>query len=197
MVFTMAFKSQHSSLPQPEPYQRFPTHPSHAQVPTPKQPPPGAPKGDIRNTILLTIVLIVFVFAVAILVYLIYPRGHIGGCDTCEPQINLASGEPTGTIGEWKVEVAGATSGEAWSSYKVALVNNTSIAISAQSLDTLGSSCSGSPGIAFTDVAADGKLNAGDWFIVCGTDSVSDYQLQIFWNASGNKVSGNTGRIEQ
>jgi FlaG/FlaF family flagellin (archaellin) len=123
--------------------------------------------------------------------------GLIGGGGASEPNINLNSGQTTGTSGEWKIEVAGASSGEGEASFNVLLLNGTGIAVTSTSLDTLGSSCSGSPGLSFTDVQADGKLNQGDWFIVCGTDSTSDYQVQVFWKASNNKVSGDTGKVVQ
>jgi len=148
------------------------------------------------SPVIATILMVAITVVLAAVLYLLV-SGLIGGGATTEPQINLSNGDPTGVSGEWKVEVAGASSGETMASYNVALTKNATIAIASQSLDGLGGSCSGTPGIAYTDVQADSKLNAGDWFIVCGTDSVSDYQVTLFWKNTGNKVSGNTGKIVQ
>jgi hypothetical protein len=116
--------------------------------------------------------------------------------------INLSDGRPTGNLGEWKVELAGATSGNNLASYKVALLNGTAIDVVSTTLEDIDGSCAlpgpkGNANIAFTDVQGDNKLNQGDWFIVCGTDDVHDYHVQLFWKISGNKVSGDTGKIQQ
>ena len=129
--------------------------------------------------------------------------GLIGGGGTTEPNINLSNGSGTGITNEYKVEVAGASTGETLASYKVALLNGTVLDVDAIALDTLGTGTCTPPGtkgeaqMTFTDVQVDGKLNQGDWFIVCGTDTTSDYQVQLFWKSSGNKISGNTGIIQQ
>lgn len=147
------------------------------------------------SPVIATILMVAITVVLAAVLYLLV-SGLIGGGGASEPQINLSNGDPL-DVGKWKVEVAGASTGETLASYNVALTRNDTIAIASQTLDGLSATCSGTPGISFSDVQADGKLNAGDWFTVCGGDSTSDYQVQLFWKNTGNKVSGNTGKINQ
>lgn len=113
-----------------------------------------------------------------------------------EPWVHLGNDDSEDS-GTWLVEVYSVSDLKSLSSFEVVLMKNGSLAIIADSLDAVGSICSGSPGMSFVDVQGDGKLNGGDWFVVCGTDSVSEYQVQIFWRPTGNKVSGDTGYINR
>jgi len=145
----------------------------------------------------LKVIIAVFAIIIVIIVVLIvlFGLGSIG--PPSEPLVGLNSPSKPEGPGMWLVEVRGPSVVHSLSSYEVVLMKNGSLAVIAESLDAVGSTCSGSPGLSFVDAQGDGKLNGGDFFIVCGTDSVSEYQVQIFWKPTGNKVSGNTGNIFQ
>ncbi len=111
------------------------------------------------------------------------------------PQVSLLNGREV-ELGTWKVEVSDVSSAEPLTGFEVVLTKNQSIIeIPATSLDTMSSTCSGNPGISFVDSQDDGRLNGEDWFTVCGTDSVSEYEVDIFWKATGYQISGRSGRI--
>ena len=179
--------------PQPQPYPQYPQYPPEVQA---QGPPPAPPKSNLWTIILIVFTVVVVTIIILAMIFYLITIGH-PCCGSTEPQINLSVGSPTGVPGEWRIEVAGASSGEALANYNVVLLNGTHVAVPSTSLDTMGSSCYGLPGIAFQDLTNNSKLDLGDWFIVCGTDTVSDYQVQIFWKASNNKVTWDTGKIEQ
>jgi len=121
------------------------------------------------------------------------------GTSQPEPNINLGSGEPTEILGEWEVEVGAVSAAHNLSSYQVVVKNGSSIAISATDLDVVKASGASGGGLTltFSDATNDEKLNGGDWFVLSGTDTISDYQILIYWKSTGNLVSGSTGMIEQ
>jgi hypothetical protein len=190
----MDFEMQEAGSQQPntQPQQ----HPSYSQPNAPT--PPGAPRDIGWTKILLIIAIIVVVFVVIfLLLSFLLVSGTMCGGSPDGPNIDLRVDEVTGTTGEWKIEVIGASRSESLDGYDVLMLNGTSVAVQATSLNELSQSCSGSPGLSFTDVAQDGRLNQGDWFVVCGTDTTSDYLIQIYWIGSNGEVSGSTGRIIQ
>jgi len=145
---------------------------------------------------LLIVIIAIFVILLGV-IYIMISGLHTTG--TTEPGVNLHSGIFTGTTGEWKVEVHSVSSDEALSGYRIWVSKNSSIAISMTGLSDVkldGASGDGLT-ISFYDVTDDNKLNEGDYFILSGTDTSSDYQVVIYWKASGNNISGDTGQIEQ
>jgi hypothetical protein len=131
---------------------------------------------------------IVVIFMIAIMIFYNPTADY-------EPLVGLDNGimvEP----GIWKVKVHSSSSGEPLTGFEITLTMNGSIVeIPATPLNTLDSTCNGSPGISFLDAQNDSRLNTGDWFVVCGIDDVSEYQVQIYWISSGNRVSGDHGYI--
>lgn len=142
------------------------------------------------------IAIITMIITVAIIIVIVGLNFFLMRSTPVEPLVSLVA-DPMEEPGKWSVEVANVPSQESLSDYEIVLTKNMSIAIQATSLDIMGSACSGSPGISFVDVQSDNRLNIGDFFIVCGTDTVSEYQVQIIWKSTGNIVSGDTGKILQ
>jgi hypothetical protein len=174
----MDFEMQEAGSQQPntQPQQ----HPSYSQPNAPTQ-SPGAPRDIGWTKILLIIAIIVVVFVVIfLLLSFLLVSGTMCGGSPDGPNIDLRVDEVTGTTGEWKIEVIGASRSESLDGYDVLMLNGTSVAVQATSLNELSQSCSGSPGLSFTDV-----------------DTTSDYLIQIYWIGSNGEVSGSTGRIIQ
>lgn len=198
----MSSKPQYQSPPPPPQHQ--PPQPPYSQGPPPYRPPP-TDKGISRTLLIVIIVVVILVIVIpiilsAVLYFMVSDMITNGG--QTEPNVNIDDGEATGAFGEWRLEIAAVSSAEALGLYKVTVLNGTTVAISALDLQNVKNA--GDTGVSgggltleFTDVTDDGKLNGGDWFILSGTDSTSDYQVAIYWKASGNKVSGTTGQIQQ
>lgn len=151
---------------------------------------------DAVSPVIATILMVAITVVLAAVLYLLV-SGLIGGGTTTEPNINIESPGTPEPGGEWVLEIASVSAAESLGSYKVSVLNGSTSAISATALDTVKASGASGDGLtlAFSDATADDKLNAGDWFTLDGTADDNNYQVVIYWGASGNKVSGNTGKI--
>jgi flagellin-like protein len=117
-----------------------------------------------------------------------------------ESTISLSEGEPTKMPGQWTIDVASVAKAGSLTEYDVAVLKGVSIVLVATPLDEV--KLSGAEGLdglnlTFSDATGNDKLNAGDWFILGGTDSTSDYQIVIYDSSSGNRASGDSGNIRQ
>jgi ABC-type Fe3+ transport system permease subunit len=138
----MSPKVQTQSPPPPQApqQQQAQIQPQYAQAPPPYMPPPQ--QRSTSNIILIVVVIIIIIVIIvpiilaAVLYFLVSGMVTNG---TTEPNVNLQSGTPTGTAGEWQVTVAAATSSEPLDYFKVAVLNGSATAISVKNLQSVKS----------------------------------------------------------
>jgi flagellin-like protein len=152
-------------------------------------------KDDAVSPVIATILMVAITVVLAAVLYLLV--SSIIDLDGRTPQINLRDGELDKP--GWIVEVASVTEVNPLNNYQVSVLRNSSIAIAAIDLDEVKRSGAsyGALNLTFFDATGDDGLNAGDWFLLAGTDTISDYQITIHWKTTGNKVSGESGGINQ
>jgi hypothetical protein len=139
----------------------------------------------------LVVIFILVPVVAAVLYVLTTGIGPDGGRATPDVALGNLKGV---SMGRWTFEVAGVSRLETLSRYEVIVLNGTSVAIPATSLEECeaGGCAGGGLRLVFTDLTRDDTLNAGDFFDLSGGDVVSDYAVILVWKPTGGQV----GRIE-
>ena len=158
-------------------------------------------KEEAVSPVIATIMMVAITVVLAAVLYLLV-SGLIGGGTAKEPNISLGQGDPTQVTAQYKIGVDSVSSAESKASFKVSVLANSSTvaAFTAIGVDTLsgGAPSTGAYGgtldLRYTDATGDGKLNNGDWFTLTNVTASTQYQIVLYWKASGNKVSGDTGK---
>lgn len=152
-------------------------------------------KEDAVSPVIATILMVAITVVLAAVLYMLVTVFFFD--QPTKPNINLGDGRPTGVDGEWKINVNSIDRPEDLSRYKIAILNGTDVAIEATPLETVKESGVSSGGLTlrYKEPNSDDTLNAGDYFILGGTDSTSDYIIEIHYMNQGKASTG--GEIEQ
>ena len=139
------------------------------------------------SPVIATILMVAITVVLAAVLYVMV-TGVIPPEAGVDPRVTF--GSPASIDGNWKISVDGTDRSESISNYKVLVMNGTTVVIAATGLENcVSSACTGGGlSLQFTDIQADSKLNVGDFFLLSGTDSTSDYTITLLWKQSGNKV---------
>jgi len=172
------------------------------QPPPPTYPPqyyypPPPPKKDY--TLLIVVVVTIVVITLFVILYVLMfalmssMMDGFGWEDQTGNEPDVMFGQPEEVSpGVWRVVVEGANRNEALENYQVIVLNESEVEISAHNLvqcktDSL---CVGDGlSLEFVDQGSDGRLNAGDFFVLSGTDSESDYTIVLLWGPTGGHVA--------
>lgn len=145
-------------------------------------------RGDDRGVspVIATILMVAITVVLAAVLYVMV-TGLIGGSAGGAPNVTFGNLQGTAS-GSWSFQIAGASRAEGLAQYQVTVLNGTSVAIAATDLDSCSSGCGTGLVLTFTDLTADEKLNAGDFFSLTGGDTTSDYFVKLIWKQSGDEV---------
>lgn len=152
-------------------------------------------KDDAVSPVIATILMVAITVVLAAVLYVVVTTILIN--PETKPNVSLSSGMRTKNAGEWKINVESVSWTEDIAEFKIAVLNGTDIAIEATSLTIVKESGASGGGltITFKEPNSDDSLNAGDYFILSGTDQISDYTVEIHYKTQG-KASVN-GEIKQ
>jgi flagellin-like protein len=151
-------------------------------------------KDDAVSPVIATILMVAITVVLAAVLYLMVSIFILEPEVT--PNVTLGNGAPTKNQGEWTVSVVSVDHKKDLSQYKIAILNGTAVALESTPLETIKDTGVTANGLSlrYYEPNGDNKMNAGDYFIVSGTDNDSQYTIEVYFSDQG-KVSGNTGKI--
>jgi flagellin-like protein len=160
--------------------------------------PPGLRRSRLGVSPVIATILMVAITVVLAAVLYVMVSGLIGPTGGGNPTVAFLPAK--NITGGWRIDIGSVSQSVALGSYKVAVLDGTTVAIPATTVTaTMSATSTGvTPTITlrFTDLNGDGKLTGGDFFVLSGTfgtgSSGHTYELQLLWTASGSKIVGQT-----
>jgi flagellin-like protein len=139
------------------------------------------------SPVISTILMVAITVVLAAVLYVMV-SGLIGPTGSGNPTVAFSPAVSV-NANTWRIDVGSVSSAVALSSYQIVVLDGTTVAIPATAVRA-GTNIASGGGLVlnYTDTNSDAKLTGGDFFVLSGTLSGHNYQMQLIWLASGSRI---------